>query len=550
MARFAPAVCVAAAVACSVPRATTQTTRGSRRPEILLITEGTYPYVMGGVSTWCDVLVTGLRDVHWQVLPITAGGNVRTTCFELPPQASLVGTLDLWADALVVGRPPVPARRHGIPGALAEGLLAWNASPEKLLDALAWCNAHPSRIRAEFARRSGWTGFLEAIEHIAASDPSEAGPVPHLSALEASELYQALYWAARAATQSVRDDVEVVLLTAAGWGSIVASLFRRRTRRPVVLAEHGVYLREAYLAQIRSGSSPGSRWGATRLARGLARLAYANSDVIAPVTQANVAWELHHGAPEDRIQVIYNGVLVPTHVEPAPGKKRVVTIGRVDPLKDVLTLLEVAAFVIERDPAVTFSHFGPYGDGRYFDDCLARHGDLRLGERFRFHGPTETPENELAAADVSLLTSRSEGFPISVLEAMACGRPVVATSVGGVAEAIGRSGYLAAPGDVAGLAAGVLSLVGDPALAEDLGRRARARVIDRFGQAACLESYRDLLSKLSGHSIASAVPPEDLIGYLPESDQTEDRVGLPRLLVPGRVRRSADAGLRREGARQ
>ena len=467
-------------------------------PEVLLITEGTYPFVVGGVSTWCDVLVSGLRGVSWQVLPITAGGVVREQRFQLPSNANLVAHLDLWADTLVTRRPPGFARSTGVPAALARDLLSWETDPAALLDALDWCHQHPTRIRAEFRRTSGWLGFLNELERIAGHDASESGPVPRLSALEASELYQALYWAARSAALPTPARCDVVLSTAAGWGSIVAALHRHRHGVPAVLAEHGVYVREAYLAQVRANGSPGTRWGITRLARGLARLGYATADVVAPVTQANVPWELRHGADPERIRVIYNGVLVPTHVDPPPNTRHVITIGRVDPLKDVVTMLRVAAHVVERDPGVRFSHFGPYGEPDYFEECLELHRRLRLGDKFRFCGPTDQPDRELAAADVSLLTSRSEGFPISVLEAMASGRPVVATSVGGVAEAVGSCGFLAAPGDVEALGAGVLALVGDPALAERLGRRGRARVVSRFGQSACLEAYRQLFEELSG----------------------------------------------------
>src|SRR3954451_24716579 len=73
------------------------------RPRILLCTEGTYPYVMGGVSSWCNLLVNSLDEFDWQVLPIVApDGRPRT--FELPEHAEEIGRIEVWSEELPKGR--------------------------------------------------------------------------------------------------------------------------------------------------------------------------------------------------------------------------------------------------------------------------------------------------------------------------------------------------------------------------------------------------------------------------------------------------------------
>ena len=84
------------------PRAPRRLALAGTRPRILLCTEGTYPYVMGGVSSWCDLIVGGLDEFDWQVLPIVAPGK-REPLYTLPPQAREVGRIEVWSEDLPRG---------------------------------------------------------------------------------------------------------------------------------------------------------------------------------------------------------------------------------------------------------------------------------------------------------------------------------------------------------------------------------------------------------------------------------------------------------------
>jgi polysaccharide biosynthesis protein PelF len=496
-------------------RASSDATACSPAMKVLLTTEGTYPFILGGVSTWCDVLVNGLPDVHWQVLPITAGGVRRSPLYDLGSNVSIVSHLELWSESVHPWN-PLHARndRETLPAELVDGLLRWDPDPKALGRVLVWCREHASRVRPSFRSRTAWEGFLSALRK-ALFDRSHGGaPIPEFDLQQATELYHTLYWVARSAAHATpegRDAPDAIMMTAAGWAAIPAVVHRIRHKVPLVLSEHGVYVREAYLAALRSNAAPSSRWAATRIARGLSMLAYAHADVVAPVTTANTHWEHVLGVSDEKIRVIYNGVLVPRDVPQAPPGKRVISIGRIDPLKDVLTYLRSAAAVVARDPDVRFEHFGPVprGNEEYYEHCIELHNELGLGDRFVFRGSTDDPSHELEDANVAVFSSISEGFPIACLEAMAHGRPVVATRVGGVPEALSGCGYVVAPGDHEAIAAGILTLTSDPVLAHQLGERGRVRAARQFGQAACLDGYRTLLSDLTGIALETPTPIEE-----------------------------------------
>jgi glycosyltransferase involved in cell wall biosynthesis len=487
-------------------------TLGTARPRVLLITEGTYPYVMGGVSSWCHLLVNSLTEFDWQVLPIVAL-NRSTPLFELPRHAQEVARITVWSEELPRGgRPRAFERRIGsdLPSVLVRNLIGWEGDAEALVDAWVWCRRFPAGVRAVFRSRRGWESFVEGLRDVLAERIPAAGTPPELDLVEAATLYQTLYWVARTAAAPT-PPADVLHVTAAGWSAIPALVHKALSGTPIVLTEHGVYVREAYLAAARNGGSPGSRFANTRLARGLSRVAYEGADVVSPVTDANAHWEIGLGIDASKILVLYNGLRQPSAPTPPPRTRTIVSVGRIDPLKDVQTTLRVAAATLRFVPDARFLHYGPVPDGEesYARSCLALHERLGLGERFRFMGPTTDPNGVMRAADVVLMTSISEGLPLSILEAMGEGRPVVSTGVGGVPDVVRGCGAVCPPGDDHGLAIALVMLLRNPDLAWQLGRRGHDRLGRIFNEAACIEGYRDLLWSIARPTSAPA-PAMDL----------------------------------------
>ena len=466
-----------------------------------MTTEGTYPYAVGGVSSWCDLLIGGLPEFDWQILPIMAGDHTHSAIFQLPPHAAIVGQIELWSEQLP--RPRWVARadrgtRESLPSELVRTLIGWEGSHDDLVDVLVRCRQKPNDVRRAFRGARAWGGFLSALEDVLAESHPDAGPSPQLDAVEAARLYQTVYWIARAAGIPT-PQTDLLHVTAAGWAVIPALVHKHLYGTDLLLTEHGVYVREAYLAAARSPSSQGDRFLTSRLARGLSRAAYAAADVVAPVTEANATWERGLGVDPQKICVIQNGIDAPATYSSPPGNLKVVSVGRIDPLKDVQTMLRVAVEVGRRVPGVRFEYWGPPTQGQetYARACEQLATRLGADECFEFMGRTSDPHGVVRDADVVLMTSISEGLPMSILEAMAQARPVVATAVGGVPEVLRGCGIVQPPGDVHAIATGVATLLRDPELAARLGQRGFERVHRMYTQTACVDGYRDLLSSLA-----------------------------------------------------
>ena len=474
--------------------------RARPRARILIITEGTYPYAVGGVSSWCDALIGRLERFDWDILPIVAGGKRLHQNFTLPANARLLHPIELWSEALIP--PRVIAIRSGaresIAATLVRGLLPWEPSLPDFRAAIVRCRHRPYDIRREFRSRQTWEEFLRVLTRVLDESHDDSAPAPVYDALDAARLYQTLYWVARTAAVPT-PPCDLLHATAAGWSAIPAIVHKTLHGTPMLLTEHGVYVREAYFAALRDAEgSAADHHMSTRLALGLTRAAYAVADTIAPVTEANAEWERGLGVARARIRVIPNGIEAATTPVAPPRAARVIAMGRIDPLKDVQTMLLVAQEVTRRMPESRFEYWGPITPGQeaYAEGCARMRTQLGLGDRFRFMGRTTDPQAVIRGADLVLMTSISEAMPMSLLEAMAQGRPIVATSVGGVPDVVRGCGIVAAPGDVHGLASAIVTLLRTPSLAAELGDRGFGRLKRRYTLELCVASYRELIGSM------------------------------------------------------
>lgn len=176
----------------------------------------------------------------------------------------------------------------------------------------------------------------------------------------------------------------------------------------------------------------------------------------------------------------------------------IATVGRLTAIKQHRLFLDTVARVIAAHPA-TIALIA--GDGELRDELVAHAASLGIGDQVRMLGWRRDLATINAATDVFLLTSRNEGTPVALIEAMASGVPGVSTDVGGVKDVIGGrdSGRTAPFGDADGLAREIIELLGDAALRAVMGERARARVLAQYDINRLVNDiavlYRELLAE-------------------------------------------------------
>jgi glycosyltransferase involved in cell wall biosynthesis len=173
-----------------------------------------------------------------------------------------------------------------------------------------------------------------------------------------------------------------------------------------------------------------------------------------------------------------------------PGDVLAITIANLRPQKNYAGLLEAAKDALDRNQALQFV---AVGQGPLEDEVNAQHAALGLGDRFRLLGYRPDATRLLAASDLFVLASVHEGLPVSVMEALALGVPVVATSVGGVGEAVSNetNGVLVNPGDPAAFADALVRVADDGVLRAELSCNARASSA-RFSARAAAARIEDV----------------------------------------------------------
>jgi glycosyltransferase involved in cell wall biosynthesis len=212
------------------------------------------------------------------------------------------------------------------------------------------------------------------------------------------------------------------------------------------------------------------------------------------------------------VHTIYNGIDLAgwnTISRPAKttGKVIVTTVGNIRRVKGHDVFIKAAAAIVQDFHNLSFSIAGDVLEPDYFLELQALVRDLNLSSCFHFVGGVTDLCQHLSSSDIFVLPSRSEGFSNAIVEAMAASLPVVATNVGGNAEAVedGVSGFIVAPDDPVAMSAAISRLISNPSQAKAMGVAGRNLVLEKFTTKAMMDKITAAYQTLLARRVRSAL---------------------------------------------
>ena len=481
--------------------------------DVALVLEGTYPYVAGGVSSWVHQILCACPERTFALMHIGPhAGAYKELRYKLPANVTGLYESHCRGDGSTARRPTtVKARSPRQPSRVLaafrrlhtgddidDDMIADLASNDLSIAEFLHGDATFELLRSElYERLSPGAPFMDFFWHFRAMH------VPLLRLLDAP--------CPRAATYHA---------VATGYAGIVGAVASARSGRPLVVTEHGIYTREREMELSRAtwihDAGADDTWGPTQPSplrrlwshyfRMLSRVAYHQATHLFTLSEVNRAKQLADGADPAKTAVVPNGIdpamwRAAERTETASRPMRVGFVGRVVPIKDVITLIRachLACAQVELEIWIV----GPTDeDAAYAQRCRTLVHQLDLDAVVRFLGPQQVAEI-YPQLDVVVLTSLSEGQPLVILEAYAAGLPVIATDVGACQElieggdesdrALGPSGVVTRVANPAETAAALVRLARHPEQRITMGRAGRARVAARYQLRQVVARYDSL----------------------------------------------------------
>ncbi|MDH7478906.1 MAG: glycosyltransferase family 4 protein, partial [Syntrophomonadaceae bacterium] len=289
-----------------------------------------------------------------------------------------------------------------------------------------------------------------------------------------------------------REQFDVVHCHSSKAGALARLAARMAGKARVIYTVHGWGVNAPGAAE---SSRPGSRV-ITRIESALSRL----TDYLVYVCRADQEKAREIGiSPRQGERVIYNGVpditfdhgKLRSEVGLADSDTIVGTVCRLAEQKNIIMFLQVARLVLQKVSGPENLYFVVIGDGPLRQQCQDFVSQNGLNQRVILLGSRPEAWRLVADFDIFALLSRWEGLPISIIEAMLAGRPLVATAVGGVGELVehGRNGYLVGPSEVEAAAEFIGQLIRDKSLRLQMGNQGRQMASSCFPVKRMLNEY-------------------------------------------------------------
>lgn len=465
--------------------------------KICIVAEGSYPYVVGGVSTWTHNLIKSFPEHEFVIVSILADRSQRGKFqYELPENVWEVHEVYLndadWRSR-THGKVRLSKKEYqALRSLVLNQEVEWEAIFRLFQEKISSVNdilmgSDFLRIITEYYQlyynQLVFTDFLWMMRSI----------------------YLPLFLAL--GMKLPKADVYHCICT--GYAGVLGSIGKYLYGGRMLVSEHGIYTREREEELIKAKWVQGvfkNIW--IEQFRKMSGIAYEKADAVVSLFEHARDLQTEEGCLREKTRVIPNGIEV-ERFENLPGKEagdagwtNVGAVVRVAPVKDIMTMIQAFRFAKERDPSLRLYIMGPWEEEEdYAKECFELVRVMNIPDVV-FTGKVDVREY-YGKMDMILLTSISEGQPLAIMESFAAGRPVIATDVGdcrglilGESDGFGEAGIVVPVMDVAGISTALLRLAYNQSERTRMGENGYQRVTSLYRAETMYASYRELYKEL------------------------------------------------------
>ena len=469
--------------------------------KVCIVAEGCYPYVVGGVSGWINSMLKSFPNVEFILLAIVANRSLRGKfVYELPE--NLTQVYEVYLDDC-----------------------EWEGGGKKSGKKVHL--SHKERdelLNMVLNRETNW-GVIFDLFHKKNLSVDELLMGPDFFEI-VRECYNRKYpnivfsdflWTMRSIYlplfRIMKMDVpkaDLYHCVVTGYAGVLGSMAKHFHGSSLLISEHGIYTREREEELIKADWVKGvykNIW--IEQFKKMSFLAYEKADIVTCLYERAKSLQIELGCPEEKIRVTPNGIRADTF-EGIPGKTeddaQYINAGavlRVTPIKDVKTMIQAFAFAKKSVPELKLWIMGPTDEDKaYAQECFELVKALEV-EDVEFTGRVNV-KDYLGKMDFTLLTSISEGQPLTILESYAAHKPVIATDVGNCQELIygnddgfGPAGILTHIMNIEEIAQAMITMSEDQEERERMGEAGYKRVNAFYRIEQMKDVYRGIYRELS-----------------------------------------------------
>lgn len=471
--------------------------------KVCIVAEGCYPYVVGGVSGWINSMIKSFPNIEFILLTIVANRSVRGKfVYELPENLTQVYELYLEDCEWEEGERERKVRkrfhlskkeRTELTNLVMNRKIEWGVifdlfqrkgvSVDDLLMGADFFQIVRECYKRQYANIV-FSDFLWTMRSI----------------------YLPLFWTLKMKVPQA----DLYHCVATGYAGVLGSMAKHFHNSSLLISEHGIYTREREEELIKANWVKGvykNIW--IEQFKKMSLLAYQKADTVTCLYERAKLLQIDLGCPPEKIRVTPNGINM-ANLTDIPGKTRedeqwinAGAVLRVAPIKDVKTMIQAFAFAKEKVPNLKLWIMGPTDeDKKYAQECFDLVKALNVSD-VEFTGRINV-RDYLGKMDFTLLTSISEGQPLTILESFAAHKPVVATDVGncrellfGVNDGFGDSGILTHIMNIEEIAEAMVTLAQHKELREQMGEAGYKRVKQFYRIEQMKEVYRNIYKEFA-----------------------------------------------------